>query len=192
MRRSVTLSVDVVFRRFELVLDEFEHRGVGKIRDREHRLEHGLQALVGPPAERFLHQQELVVGRLLNLDEVRHLCDFLDFPEKLANALATCKRLRHLVSSRSVEPPGRDDSPEGRHPSRPSGQASKPAVSMRFGCARTVCFFRRFGGDMRFRGQFTPKSLLCVPFRPVPPANSGLPLGIPGSRAFARPGISLK
>jgi hypothetical protein len=61
----------------------------------------------------------------LNLDEVRHLCDFLDFPEKLANALATGKRLRHLIS-RFVEPSGRDDSPEGRNPSRPSGQASKP------------------------------------------------------------------
>ena len=47
--------------------------------------------------------QELVVGRLLNLDEVRHLGDFLDFPEKLANALATSKCLRssHVLSSPS-------------------------------------------------------------------------------------------
>jgi hypothetical protein len=67
----------------------------------------------------------------LNLDEVRHLCDFLDFPEKLANALATGKRLRHLIS-RVVEPSGRDDSPEGRNPSRPSGQASKPLSQLRF------------------------------------------------------------
>ncbi len=119
--------VDVVFRGLELVFDEFELRRVGKIADREHRLEHGLQALIGTAADRLFHQQELIVGCLLNLDEVRHFCDFLDFPEKLANALATCKRLRHLVSiSRCVEPPGRDDSPEGRHPSRPSGQASKP------------------------------------------------------------------
>ena len=36
---------------------------------------------------------------LLNLDEVRHLCDFLDFPEKLTNALATCERLRHAFLS---------------------------------------------------------------------------------------------
>src|SRR5439155_14016414 len=77
---------------------EFEHRGVGKIRDREYRLEHGLQALVGPPADGLHHQQELVIGRLLNLDEVRHLCDFLNFSKKLANALATCERLRCHMS----------------------------------------------------------------------------------------------
>ena len=129
---ALAALVDVVFRRFELVLDEFEHRGVGEIRDREHRLEHGLQALVGPPADRLHHQQELVIGCLLNLDEVRHLCDFLNFPEKFANALATCKRLRCHFASRSVEPRGRDNSPEGRNPSRPSGQASEPmSVSMR-------------------------------------------------------------
>ncbi len=91
--------VDIVFGRLELVLDEFKHRGVGKIRDREHGFEHRLQALVGPAADRLAHQQELVVGRLLNLDEVRHLRDFLNFSEKLANALATCKRLRHLCLS---------------------------------------------------------------------------------------------
>src|SRR5262245_3861777 len=122
---ALAALVDVVFRGLEFVLDDFEHRRVGKIRDWEHRLEYGLQALVGAAADRLLHQQELVVRRLLNLDEVRHLCDFLDFPEKLANALATCKRLRHLIS-RVVEPSGRDDSPESRNPSRPSGQASKP------------------------------------------------------------------
>jgi hypothetical protein len=64
-------------------------RGAGEIRDREHRLEHGLQALVGPAAGGLLDHQELVVGRLLNLDEVRHLRDFLDVAEELANALAT-------------------------------------------------------------------------------------------------------
>ena len=93
-------------------------RGVGEIRDREHRLEDGLQALVGPAARGLVDQQELVVGRLLNLDEVRHLRDFLDFPEKLANALATDKSLRssHVVSSPSNRSKAPDDSPEGRHP----------------------------------------------------------------------------
>ena len=40
--------------------------------------------------------QELVVGRLLNLDQVRHLGDFLDLAEELANALAAGERLRHV------------------------------------------------------------------------------------------------
>ncbi|HXX03931.1 MAG TPA: hypothetical protein VEJ37_06315, partial [Xanthobacteraceae bacterium] len=61
-----------------------------------HRLEDGLQALIRPAALRLLHQQELVVRRLLNLNEVRHLRDFLDFSEKFPNALSTDKRLRHL------------------------------------------------------------------------------------------------
>src|SRR5207344_3003927 len=55
----------------------------------------GLQAFVRPPALRLLDQQELVIGRLLNLDEVRHLCDFLYFAEKLANPFATGKRFCH-------------------------------------------------------------------------------------------------
>src|SRR3981081_3849425 len=71
----------------------------GRIRevlDRKYRLEYGLQALVQPPAARFVAHQELVVGRLLNLDEVRHLRHFLDMPEELANAFATGERLlRH-------------------------------------------------------------------------------------------------
>ena len=106
---ALAALVDVVFRPFEFVFHEFEHRGVGEIGNREHRLEHGLQALVGPAALRLHHQQELVVGRLLNLNEVRHLRDFLDFSEKLANALPTDKRLRHHVLSLNrtigLEPP---------------------------------------------------------------------------------------
>src|SRR5262249_40161244 len=79
--------------------DEFEHRGVGKIGDREDRFEDSLQPLIGAPADRLLHQEKLVVGCLLNLNEVRHLRDFLDLPEKLTNALATSKCLRcHLAS----------------------------------------------------------------------------------------------
>src|SRR6516225_10135677 len=91
--------VHIVFRPFEFVLDEFEHRDVGEIGNREHRLEHRLQALVGPPAVRLLHQQELIVGCLLNLNEIRHLRDFLDFSEKLSYALPTSERLRHHVLS---------------------------------------------------------------------------------------------
>ena len=64
IRRSVTFSgaaighvaltalVDVVLRRLELVLDEFEHRRAGEVGDREHRLEDGLQALVRTAALR--------------------------------------------------------------------------------------------------------------------------------------------
>ncbi len=96
---ALAAFVDVVFRRLEFVLHEFKLRAVGEVGNREYRPEHGLQALVGPAARRLNHQQELVVGCLLNLYEVRHLRDFLDFSEKLPYALATDKRLRHHVLS---------------------------------------------------------------------------------------------
>ncbi len=93
---ALAALVDVIFRRLELVADEFQHRGAGKIRDREYRAEHRLQAFVQPTADRFCDHQELVIGRLLNLDQVRHLCDFLDMSEELANAFATGEcLLRH-------------------------------------------------------------------------------------------------
>src|SRR5271167_3439021 len=96
---ALAALVDVIFGRFEFVFDELEHGGRGEIRDREYRLEDGLQALVGPAALRLHHQEELIVGRLLDLNEVRHLRDFFDFSEKLTNALPTDKRLRHYVLS---------------------------------------------------------------------------------------------
>ena len=97
---ALAALVDVILRRLEFVFDEFKLRRIGKIGNREDRFEDGLQALVGTPADRLLHQQELVIGCLLNLDEVRHLRHFLDCPEKLPYALATGKRLRHLFLSR--------------------------------------------------------------------------------------------
>jgi hypothetical protein len=58
--------------------------------------ENRLQAFVRTPALGLLDHQELVIGCLLNLDEVRHLCDFLDVSEELANAFATGEcLLRH-------------------------------------------------------------------------------------------------
>ena len=94
---ALAALVDVVFRRFEFVFDEFEHGRIGKIGNREHRFEHRLQALVGTPAHGFLDQQELVIRCLLNLDEVRHLRYFFDCSEKLPYALATGKCLRHRI-----------------------------------------------------------------------------------------------
>src|SRR4029453_10963430 len=106
---------------------------MGEIRNREYRFEYGLQTLVGAAAERLLHEQELVVGCLLNLDEIRHLRRFVDCPEKLPYALATGKRLRHLFSLDSIAPGGAGASPNSRIPSRPRGQGSGPSAFMRFG-----------------------------------------------------------
>ena len=94
---ALAALVDVVFRRLVFVLDEFEMRGVGEVLDREHRLEHRLQSLVWTSALRRVHQQELIIRGLLDLDQVRHLADFLDVPEHLANALAASECLRHVA-----------------------------------------------------------------------------------------------
>ena len=99
---ALAALVDVIFRRLEFVFDEFQHRRSGKIRDREYRFENCLQPFVGPAAFRRLDQEELVVGRLLNLNEVRHLRDFFDFPERFSYALATGKRLRHSSLSNKM------------------------------------------------------------------------------------------
>ena len=102
---ALAALVDIVFRRFVLVLDEFEMRGVGEVLDREHRLEHRLQALVWTAALRRLHQQELIIRGLLDFDQVRHLADFLDVPENLANALAASECLRHVAPLKLACPP---------------------------------------------------------------------------------------
>ena len=90
--------LDVVLRRIELVANEFERRRAGEVGNREHRLEDGLQPLVAAPAFRLLDHQELVVGRLLHLDQVRHLRRLGDVPEELADAAAA--REAHLLRSR--------------------------------------------------------------------------------------------
>ena len=120
---ALAALVDVVFRRLEVVAHELEQRRVGEVGDREDGLEHRLQALVGPPAVRLVDQQELVVGRLLNLDEVRHLGHFLDGAEESADPSATGERLGHVHSSSDV---CRNSCPEHRAPyaGRHSGQRS--------------------------------------------------------------------
>lgn len=103
---ALAAFVDVELRRLELIGNEFQHRSAGKIGDRENRLENGLQALVGPAAFRLFNHQKLVVGRLLNLDEVRHFCDFGDLTKKLAYAPATVERkgLSHRRSFKILHP----------------------------------------------------------------------------------------
>ena len=96
--------VDVVFRLLQLVFHELEHRILVEVLDREHRLEHALNALAIGGLRAFARFQEQVVGRFLNLDEVRHFQNFADLAEVAADALLADIRLsharRHLSSSR--------------------------------------------------------------------------------------------
>jgi hypothetical protein len=103
---ALAALVDVIFRLLVFVFDEFELGGLREVRNREHRLENGLQALGRTAALRRLHDEELVVAGLLHLDEVRHHADLLDVTEDLANTLAASECLRH-VAPQSSSPAGR-------------------------------------------------------------------------------------
>ena len=91
--------LDVVFRLLELVLDEVERRPLGEVPDREHRLEDLLQPDQVALRRAQVHLQEVLVGRALNLDQVRHHRDLGDVPEALADALAARERMCHGWSS---------------------------------------------------------------------------------------------
>ena len=80
----------IVFGRFELVGHEFEHGALGEILDREDRLEDRLQPLVETFARAHVLHQELLVGMLLHLDEVRHLQGFGD-TTKTTCECASCR-----------------------------------------------------------------------------------------------------
>ena len=92
--------LDVVLRLLELVLDELEGAAGGEVADREDRLEHLLQAAVGALIRRPFALQELIVGALLHLDQVRHRDGGGDAPKALPNALATGETSSHRGSSR--------------------------------------------------------------------------------------------
>ena len=70
---------------FELVIDEIELGGAGEIADREHAAQRLLEAR--DIADRRIGAQELLVALALHLDQVRHLHDFVDVAEHLADAL---------------------------------------------------------------------------------------------------------
>ena len=89
--------LDVVLRLFELVGHVFEHGALVEVLDREHRLEHRLDALVAAVGRAHFALQELFVGGALNLDQVRHLHGFGDAAERLTDPLLSSEGLRHFV-----------------------------------------------------------------------------------------------
>src|SRR6202030_4621104 len=95
---ALAAFVDIIFRRLKLIFDKFEQRRVGKIRNRENRFENRLQPFVRTPAWRLVDEQELVIGCLLNFDQVRHFRGLAEMPEKFADTLTAGERLRHMVS----------------------------------------------------------------------------------------------
>src|SRR6185437_11910462 len=81
---ALTTFIGVVFRLLELVMVEVEVRSSGEIDDREHRTERLLEAR--DVSDLRVGAEELLVALALNLDEVRHLGDFVDVAEDLADS----------------------------------------------------------------------------------------------------------
>ncbi len=82
---ALTAFLGVVFRVFQLVMDEIHFGGAGEIADREH----AAQRLFQPRhiADRRVRPQELFIAFALNLNQVRHLHHFVDVAEHLSDAL---------------------------------------------------------------------------------------------------------
>ena len=83
-------------------MDEVHLGGAGKVADGEHRPKGFLKA--GNIADRGVGTQKLLVGFALHLDQVRHLHDFVNVAEDLADALLCGLRVsclgRHVISCR--------------------------------------------------------------------------------------------
>ena len=94
---ALAALIRVVFRRLERVLHKFKKRGAGKITNGEYRLKYCLKAVLDPATDRFLNLEKLVIGGLLNLNEVRHNRYFADMPEELAHTLPSGEGLSHFV-----------------------------------------------------------------------------------------------
>ncbi len=75
----------VEFRRFKFIRDIFQRRALGKVGDREHRLEHATQAIIRPLVGGGVHLEEVFVAFALNLDQVWHFDGFGNAPEGFAD-----------------------------------------------------------------------------------------------------------
>ena len=95
---ALAALIDVILGLLEFVFDEFQQGRLREVGDRENGFEDGLKPLVRAPALGLIDEQELVVGRLLNLNQVRHLRHFPDMSEKLADPLTTGERLSQSLS----------------------------------------------------------------------------------------------
>ncbi len=88
---ALNAFLNVVFRFFQLIIDEFQPAAAGEIVDREHRFEHFLQPGLGAIVGTHDHLQERLVAGALHIDQVRHRSHFRDPAEAFADALTPSK-----------------------------------------------------------------------------------------------------
>ncbi len=75
---------DVVLGCFEFVMDEIEFGSAGEVANRENRTQRLFEA--GDVVDLLVRTQEVLVALALHLDQVRHVHDFVDVAEDLADA----------------------------------------------------------------------------------------------------------
>jgi hypothetical protein len=96
----------VVLGAVEAVADELERRGLAEVFDREHALEHRLEADVLAGLEGDVALQKLVVRPLLDVDEIGDLDDALELSEVLAHPEVVLNHHWHLRSLGGWRPVG--------------------------------------------------------------------------------------
>ncbi len=177
--------VDVVFRRLELVLHEFQGAAFGEIGNRENRLENFLQTGIRTVFRLDLALQKLLVGSLLNLDEVRHRSNRGKPPEVLAHTLTTRKGLSHSKPSQFAvgSGPGCARSPRSATLGQLRERRNRPLMPV----SRPSRGIRHRRNHIRFPGRGKTNSGGCD--RPVGPGGLN-PLWIPAARPKNRECIS--
>src|SRR5205814_483342 len=91
--------IDLVLRSFELVTHELKLGALREIADREDRFENLLEPDIAALLRHNPHLQEVIVGALLNLDQVWHRRNFGDASEGSADPLLAGEGCSHAYSS---------------------------------------------------------------------------------------------
>ncbi len=97
---ALAAFVRVEFGRLQLVIHEIKLGGARKIADREYAAQRLFKAR--DIADRRVRAQELLIALALNLDQVRHLHDFVDVAENLADAALCGAGLAQALHSSAV------------------------------------------------------------------------------------------
>src|SRR5690606_21274401 len=155
----------------ELVADVFQRRVAVVADDREHRLERGVQALVGALRRIRVGLQEFPVGIDLDGEQERHFEDRASLAEVLADALLLGERIVRLVRGcRHGElPPRGICGPRVRGPGGTGMAGSgKSPVGSRWYCRHQHAFSRYFRLSTRVSFQVLQQRPKAGGFRPQP------------------------
>src|SRR4029453_11379545 len=164
---AVVAFLDRVLRLTEVVRVELEQRVVVVVGNREHRFKHPLQAGLLAPLRRDVLLQEVLVGPLLYLDQIRDLDDRRDLAEILATAVPTLNGSCHTLSWGRPSGPGLTESLIAKQSSVPGRAYFTETVAP---CSSSFFFISSASAFVTF--SFTafgaPSTRSLASFRPSP------------------------